>query len=131
VVCVTLRPRFTPGKRTHGIHCVGGWVDLRAALDTEARGKILYLRRGSNLVHSVCSQTLVPSERRYTCINLHDSRCDLNILYLLLDLPVQIISTRMILWITSVRRESLDGRDLYLVSRSHGTQSNARNRKTS
>jgi hypothetical protein len=30
-----------PGKRTPGTHCTGGWVGLRAGLDTEARRKIL------------------------------------------------------------------------------------------
>jgi hypothetical protein len=30
-----------PGERTPGTHCTGGWVDPRAGLDTEARGKIL------------------------------------------------------------------------------------------
>jgi hypothetical protein len=28
-------------ERTAGTHCTGGWVDPRAGLDTEARGKIL------------------------------------------------------------------------------------------
>jgi hypothetical protein len=41
VVSVTPRPRFTPGERTPGTHCTGGWVGPRAGLDTEARGKIL------------------------------------------------------------------------------------------
>jgi hypothetical protein len=40
-------PRFTPGERTPGTHWTGGWVGPRAVLDTEARGKILYLCRGS------------------------------------------------------------------------------------
>jgi hypothetical protein len=31
---------FTPGERTAGTHCTGGWVGPRAGLDTEARGKI-------------------------------------------------------------------------------------------
>jgi hypothetical protein len=35
-------------ERTPGTHCTGGWVDLRAGLDTEARGKILCPCRGSN-----------------------------------------------------------------------------------
>jgi len=35
------RPRFSPGERTPGTHCAGGWVGPRAGLDTEARGKIL------------------------------------------------------------------------------------------
>jgi hypothetical protein len=30
-----------PGERTSGTHCTGGWVGLRAGLDTEAKGKIL------------------------------------------------------------------------------------------
>jgi hypothetical protein len=37
-----------PGERTPGTHCTGGWVGLKAGLDTEARGKILYPCRGSN-----------------------------------------------------------------------------------
>jgi hypothetical protein len=40
VVSVTPRPRFTPGERTPGTHCTGGWVGPRAGLDTEARGKV-------------------------------------------------------------------------------------------
>jgi hypothetical protein len=35
---------FTPGERTPGTHCTGGWVGPRADLDTEARGKILCAR---------------------------------------------------------------------------------------
>jgi hypothetical protein len=38
-----------PGERTPGTHCIGGWVGLRAGLDTEVRGKILCLCRESNL----------------------------------------------------------------------------------
>jgi hypothetical protein len=41
VVSVTPRPRFTYEERTPGTHCTGGWVEVRAGLDTEARGKIL------------------------------------------------------------------------------------------
>jgi hypothetical protein len=41
VVSVTPRPRFSPGERIPGTHCTGGWVGLRAGLDTEAGGKIL------------------------------------------------------------------------------------------
>jgi hypothetical protein len=37
-----------PGERTPSNHCTGGWVGPRAGLDTEARGKILCLCRGSN-----------------------------------------------------------------------------------
>jgi hypothetical protein len=32
---------FTPGERTPGTHCTGGWVGPRAGLDTEVRGKIV------------------------------------------------------------------------------------------
>jgi hypothetical protein len=41
------------GERTPGIHCVGGWVGPKACLDTEARGIIVCLCRGSNLHHLV------------------------------------------------------------------------------
>jgi hypothetical protein len=37
-----------PEKGPRGTHCTG-WVDPRAGLDTEVRGKILCLCRGSNL----------------------------------------------------------------------------------
>jgi hypothetical protein len=39
-------------------HWIGGWVGLRAGLDTEARGKTLCLCQGLNAGHPVCSQTL-------------------------------------------------------------------------
>jgi hypothetical protein len=55
-------PRFTPGERTHGIHCTGGWVGPRAGLDSEARGKILCPRRGSNPDRPVVQPVL----RHYT-----------------------------------------------------------------
>jgi hypothetical protein len=35
-------------KGTPGTHCTGGWVGPRAGLDTQARGDILCLCRGSN-----------------------------------------------------------------------------------
>jgi hypothetical protein len=57
VVSITPRPRFTPGERTPGTHCTGGWVGPRAGLDAEGRGKILCLCRGSNS-NPVRSQTL-------------------------------------------------------------------------
>jgi hypothetical protein len=38
-----------PGERTPGTHWTGGWMSLRAGLDTEVKGKISYLCRGSNL----------------------------------------------------------------------------------
>jgi hypothetical protein len=58
VVSITPCPHFTPGERTPGTHCTGGWVDPRAGLDAEARWKILWLCQGSNPSHPVRSQTL-------------------------------------------------------------------------
>jgi hypothetical protein len=52
------RPRFSPGERTPGTHCTGGWVVPRAGLDTEIRRKILCLCRGLNPGRPVRSQTL-------------------------------------------------------------------------
>jgi hypothetical protein len=49
---------LSPGKRTPGTHCTGGWVGPRAGLDTEVRGKKLYLCRGSNPGRPASSQTL-------------------------------------------------------------------------
>jgi len=49
MVSVTPLPRFSPGERTPGAHCTGSWVGPTAGLDTEVRGKILYLCQGSNL----------------------------------------------------------------------------------
>jgi hypothetical protein len=37
-----------PGERTSGTHCAGGWVGLRAGLDTKVRGKNLFPCWGSN-----------------------------------------------------------------------------------
>jgi hypothetical protein len=45
-----------PQERTPSAHWRGGWVGLRVGLDTEARGKILILCRGSNPGCPVCSQ---------------------------------------------------------------------------
>jgi hypothetical protein len=53
---------FTPGERTPGTHCTGGWVGPRAGLDTEARGKILCPGRESNPDHPVVQ----PVVRHYT-----------------------------------------------------------------
>jgi hypothetical protein len=58
VVSVTFQPRFTLEERTSGTHWIGGVVGLSAGLDSEARGKILCLCRGSNRGHPVCSETL-------------------------------------------------------------------------
>jgi hypothetical protein len=61
VVSVTPWPGFSPRERTPGIHCTGGWVDIRAGLDTEDRGEILsplpeIERRSTG--RPACSQTL-------------------------------------------------------------------------
>jgi hypothetical protein len=61
-VSVTPRPPFTPGERTPGTHCTGGWVGPRAGLDTEVRGKIIFPRRGSNPDRPVVQ----PVDRHYT-----------------------------------------------------------------
>jgi hypothetical protein len=44
---------LSPGERTPGNHCTGGWVGLRAGLDTELGGKIICPCRGSNPDHPV------------------------------------------------------------------------------
>jgi hypothetical protein len=62
VVSITPRPRFTPGERTPGTDFTGGWVGLKAGLDTEARGKILCPCRGSNPDRPVVQ----PVVRHYT-----------------------------------------------------------------
>jgi hypothetical protein len=49
VLSVTSRPHFSPGERTLGTHCTGGWVGPRAGLDTEARGKISLPLPGNEL----------------------------------------------------------------------------------
>jgi hypothetical protein len=53
---------FPPGERTSGTHWIGGWVGLRAALDTEARGKIPSFYRGSYPSHLVIKSVV----RHYT-----------------------------------------------------------------
>jgi hypothetical protein len=58
VVSVTPQLRFTPREMTPGTHWIGDWVGLRAGLDTAARGKILFLFRGSNPGSPVRNQTL-------------------------------------------------------------------------
>jgi hypothetical protein len=47
-----------PREKTPGTHWIGGWVGIRAGLNTEARGKILCLCQGSNLGCPVCKQIL-------------------------------------------------------------------------
>jgi hypothetical protein len=41
VVSITPRPRFTPGERAPGTHCIAGYLGPTAGLDAEVRGKIL------------------------------------------------------------------------------------------
>jgi hypothetical protein len=53
-------PRFTPGKRTPGTHCIGGWVGPRAGLETDTRGKILWFCLRSN-PGRLCSSTYICS----------------------------------------------------------------------
>jgi hypothetical protein len=48
---------YLRGKNPWCIYWIRGWVGLRGGLDTEARGKILCLWRGSNPC-PVCSQTM-------------------------------------------------------------------------
>jgi hypothetical protein len=40
--------RFTPRERASGTHWTGGWVGLRAVLDSVVKGKIPSFRRQSN-----------------------------------------------------------------------------------
>jgi hypothetical protein len=58
VVSVKPRLRFMPGERTPSTLCTGGWVDPRAGLDTEDRGKFLWPCLGSISDRPVRSQTL-------------------------------------------------------------------------
>jgi hypothetical protein len=51
-----------PRGKDPGTHWTGGWVDPRAGLDTEVRGKILSPRRGSNPDRPVVQ----PVVRHYT-----------------------------------------------------------------
>jgi hypothetical protein len=62
VVSVTPPTALNPEERTPGTHCTGGWVGPRTGLDTEARGEILCLCRGSNLDRPVVQ----PVARHYT-----------------------------------------------------------------
>jgi hypothetical protein len=53
-----------PRERTPGTRWTGGWVGLRAGLDTEARGKIFCLYRGSNPDRPVCNDTMLTEQGR-------------------------------------------------------------------
>jgi len=70
VVGVTFWSRFTPGERTPGTHWIWGWVRLRACLDTEARGNICCLCRGSNPFRPAVQSVLTKLPRL-----LHFSEC--------------------------------------------------------
>jgi hypothetical protein len=57
---VTPTSHFTPGERTPGTHCTGGWVSLKAGLDTEVREKILFMCWGSNHGRPIVQFLVVP-----------------------------------------------------------------------
>jgi hypothetical protein len=46
-VSITPQPHFTPRETTPGTHRIGGWVGLRAGLDTEASRKTFCFRQRS------------------------------------------------------------------------------------
>jgi hypothetical protein len=77
VVSVTPRPRFTPGERTPGTHCTGGWVGPRAGLDIEARGKILCPCRGSNPDRPVVRSSSLPELTRLPLCECNTEICSL------------------------------------------------------
>jgi hypothetical protein len=61
-----------PGKGPLVPHWIGGWVGLRAGVDTKAKGKILCLCLRLNPGHPVCSQTLNRlSYLRSACMCVH------------------------------------------------------------
>jgi hypothetical protein len=62
VISVAPRPSFTPGERTPGTHCTGGWVALRAGVVTEARVKSFAFTGDRTLVvqYAVISHWIVP-----------------------------------------------------------------------
>jgi hypothetical protein len=59
-----------PRERTPGAHLTGGWVGLRAGLDTEARGKILCPCWGSKPSRPVRSQTLYRLSYPSSCMKM-------------------------------------------------------------
>jgi hypothetical protein len=50
---------LNPLENIPGTYFIGGWVDLRAGLDTEARGNIFCLCWGSNPFRAFCSYTIL------------------------------------------------------------------------
>jgi hypothetical protein len=70
-----------PGVRIPGTHCTGGWVGLRAGLDTEARVKILCPWRGSNpdrpVVQSVVRHYTDWATRLLPATYIHSPLCEI------------------------------------------------------
>jgi hypothetical protein len=65
---------FTPGERSPGSHCIGGWVDPRAALDDVDKRKFLTLP-GLELWHfdrPACCQPLYRLSYLGSCGNIVD-----------------------------------------------------------
>jgi hypothetical protein len=66
--CSASRPgRFTPGERTPGARCIGGWVDLRAGLDDvektlDPTGTRTLTPRSSKPVASRYTDCVIPAE---------------------------------------------------------------------
>jgi hypothetical protein len=58
----SLPGRFIPSKTAPGTHWIGGWVGLRAVLETVVKRKIHSLRRESN----PRTPTVQPVAKRYT-----------------------------------------------------------------
>jgi hypothetical protein len=77
-----------PGERIPGTHCTGGWVGLRAGLDTDARRKILCPCRGSNPGRPVRSQTTILTELRRLLNN------NILIMYIIIIISLLIIIHR-------------------------------------
>jgi hypothetical protein len=123
VVSITPRPRFTPGERTPGTHCTGGWVGPRAGLDTEDRGKSLCPRRGSNPDRPVVQ----PVVRHYTAwanpAPLKKSKHDIIIISTVkrtgarngnLEVPVDFLERNKDM--TSDKREKINGYSVYWLT---------------
>jgi hypothetical protein len=60
-VTLTTHPPLVPRSRM-STHWVGGYLRLKAGLDTEARGKIIFLCQGLNLGHPVVQSDTVLAE---------------------------------------------------------------------
>jgi hypothetical protein len=88
VVNVTTQPRVTPGKRTPDIHWTGGWVGLRAGLDTEARGNVLLPLSVTNLDRPVVQSVARHYTKLHRLLNILNT---ISVIFLL-------ISFRLIFW---------------------------------